>query len=390
MAVSHGYSKITTSGSVFAYDLGDTFNSYKGEPTTNILIPFPTPTTLPSTMAFGYEFSCSIEDAPILGTPFDNSKWVKFVKTNPSNGRATFLNIGGLVAGGDYTWTAYTYTNDSRLSQISMGSDNGTVSTTLSNTPYSFSRLGTLQRLTNVFRSVAGSQVQGVRAGAGDVTGSTFYMTGFQCEYKNYATQIVSGSRSVSGSVIDIAANTSTMVMTNMTYNNQAYPVFLPASSSRIAIDNNSLVNITGSEITLEQILYKTDTITATPLHKELQYTLQINGSGAISYADSSLWSYATFGYHGTALTSNVYHHLVAVKRGGSTVAIYVDGKLIISQSFGSSITSTSNQLIIGAYAGTSAFFSGLIPVTRLYNRALTEGEILDNYSHYKTRFNLP
>ena len=390
MAVSHGYSKITTSGSVFAYDLGDTFNSYKGEPTTNILIPFPTPTTLPSTMAFGYEFSCSIEDAPVVGTPFDNQKWVKFVKTSAVNGRATFLNIGGLIAGGDYTWTAYTYTNDSRLSQISMGSDNGTVSNTLSNTPYNFSRLGTLQRVTNVFRSVSGGQVQGVRAGAGDAIGSTFYMTGFQCEYKNYATQIVFGSRSISGSVIDIAANTSTVVMTNMTYNDQAYPVFLPASSSRIAIDNNSLVNITGSEITLEQILYKTDTNTATPVHKEVQYTLQINSSGAISYADSSLWNYGTFGYHGTSLTPNIYHHLVAVKRADTTVAIYIDGKLIISKTFGGAITSTTNQLIIGAYAGTSQFFSGLIPVTRLYNRALTEGEILDNYSHYKTRFNLP
>lgn len=390
MAVSHGYSKITTSGSVFAYDLGDTFNSYKGEPTTNILIPFPTATTLPSTMFFGYEYSCSIENAPVLGTPFDNEKWVKFVKTSAVNGRATFLNVGGLIAGGDYTWTAYTYINDSRNTSLTMGSDNTNNSVTISNIPYNFSRLGTLQRVTNTFRSVSGGQTQGVRGGAGDAIGSTFYMTGFQLEYKNYATQLVSGTRSISGSVIDIAANASTMVMTNMTYNNQAYPVFLPASSSRIAVDTNSLVNITGSEITLEQILYKTDTVTATPVHKEVQYTLQINGSGGISYADSSLWSYATFGYHGTALTSNIYHHLVAVKRADTTVAIYVDGKLIISKTFGGAITSTANQLIIGAYAGTSQFFSGLIPVTRLYNRALTEGEILDNYSHYKTRFNLP
>ena len=178
--------------------------------------------------------------------------------------------------------------------------------------------------------------------------------------------------------------------MTNMTYNSQAYPVFTAISSSTIQIPNNNQVNVTGSGITLEQILYKTNTITATPLHKEVQYTLQINSSGGISYADSSLWSYATFGYHGTSLTPNIYHHLVAVKRSNNIVSIYVDGKLIISKSFGSAITSTANPLYIGAYAGSSQYFNGLIPVTRIYNRDLSEGEILDNYNHYKTRFNLP
>ena len=35
MAVAQGYGKTVTSGSVFAYDTGDTVNSYKGKPTTN-------------------------------------------------------------------------------------------------------------------------------------------------------------------------------------------------------------------------------------------------------------------------------------------------------------------------------------------------------------------
>lgn len=35
MAVANGYGKVVTSGSVFMYDTGDTFNSYKGEPTFN-------------------------------------------------------------------------------------------------------------------------------------------------------------------------------------------------------------------------------------------------------------------------------------------------------------------------------------------------------------------
>ena len=36
MAVANGYGKVVTSGSVFMYDTGDTVNSYRGEPTTNL------------------------------------------------------------------------------------------------------------------------------------------------------------------------------------------------------------------------------------------------------------------------------------------------------------------------------------------------------------------
>ena len=38
MAVAQGYGKTVTSGSVFAYDTGDTVNSYRGEPTTNLAL----------------------------------------------------------------------------------------------------------------------------------------------------------------------------------------------------------------------------------------------------------------------------------------------------------------------------------------------------------------
>ena len=36
MAVGTGYSKVASSGLVFAYDTGDTYNSYLGRPTTNV------------------------------------------------------------------------------------------------------------------------------------------------------------------------------------------------------------------------------------------------------------------------------------------------------------------------------------------------------------------
>lgn len=139
----------------------------------------------------------------------------------------------------------------------------------------------------------------------------------------------------------------------------------------------------------MELVLNRTDGYTGVVMHKEVQYTLIIASNGDISYADSSLWSYATFGYYYAGLTAGVFHHIVATKNG-STVTIYVDGNVVVSQSFGSAITQTNNNLYIGSYNGAQNYFAGQIPVSRIYNRALTAGEVLNNYNHYKTKYNLP
>ena len=401
MAVSHGYSKITTSGSVFSYDLGDTFNSYKGEPTTNILIPFPTPTTLPSTMVFNYEYSCSIEDAPVVGTPFDNQKWVKFVKTSAVNGRATFLNISGLVAGGAYTWTAYTYVNDSRNTSLTMGSDNPAVSTTISNTPYNFSRLGTLQRMTNVFTSLSGSQVQGVRGGASDAIGSTFYMTGFQCEYKDHATQLVSGTRSISGSVIDISGYNRTVNAVSGGYNSQAKLSFNGSSN---VLDLGSLGTI-GTQYSIECIFNSANIVSYRNVY-DMNYATYNPNTGNVgprleqlsSQAIYWIWSgnTTTNGLYNLStaisISPNTYYHTVFTLNAG-TVNTYLNGGLrdVNLSSAQGYITSFQDVKVgRGFVLDPSRFFSGSIDVLRVYDRVLTGPEVLNNYSHYKTRFNLP
>jgi len=100
------------------------------------------------------------------------------------------------------------------------------------------------------------------------------------------------------------------------------------------------------------------------------------------------LWSYATFGAHGNAVTPGVYHHIIVTK-SGSTVTIYVDNSVVISKSFGSAITQTNNTLYIGSYDGSSNYFKGDIPVARIYNRALSSNEVAQNFNSYKKRFNI-
>ena len=49
-----------------------------------------------------------------------------------------------------------------------------------------------------------------------------------------------------------------------------------------------------------------------------------------------------------------------------------------------------TNGLKIGNYTyGNSYNWNGQIAVVKVYDRALTQGEVSQNYNHYKTRFNL-
>lgn len=193
-------------------------------------------------------------------------------------------------------------------------------------------------------------------------------------------------SRSNTQSLLPLISN-STLSVADVSFNSSGSMVF-DGTNDTIGISSNSSNNIAG-DITMELVLNRTDGYTGVVMHKEVQYTLIITSNGDISYADSSLWSYSTFGYHYSGITAGVFHHVVATKNG-STVTIYVDGNVVISKSFGSAITQTNNNLYIGSYNGSSNYFAGQIPVARIYNRALTAGEILNNYNHYKTKYNLP
>jgi hypothetical protein len=46
--------------------------------------------------------------------------------------------------------------------------------------------------------------------------------------------------------------------------------------------------------------------------------------------------------------------------------------------------------MILGRYYVYGGYnWNGQIAVVKMYNRALSDGEVRDNYAHYKTRFGL-
>ena len=88
------------------------------------------------------------------------------------------------------------------------------------------------------------------------------------------------------------------------------------------------------------------------------------------------------------ALTNGVWYHLVATGILGLQL-VYINGSIYNSGTYAGTPSANSNSLVIGklAYAGLYANMS--MGYARIYNRALTATEVLQNYNATKTRFGL-
>ena len=154
-------------------------------------------------------------------------------------------------------------------------------------------------------------------------------------------------------------------------------------SSDGIAQPSASNANVTG-DITVEAWIKPTSFAAAgSPIHKDYQYSFNISTSGTVSWADSSNWSYANFGYTNIGLVAGKWQHIAFTKTDG-VVKIYLDGVQKSSKSFGSEITSTSNALNFGCYSGASVcgsqYFNGALDEIRISNVARTANEIAESY----------
>jgi len=83
----------------------------------------------------------------------------------------------------------------------------------------------------------------------------------------------------------------------------------------------------------------------------------------------------------------NTFHHVIATVNG-TTATIYVNNVQEGTGTISNRIQSTS-ALRIGRRVDNFATAEGKIPIVKLYNRALTASEVLQNYNATKSRFGL-
>lgn len=92
----------------------------------------------------------------------------------------------------------------------------------------------------------------------------------------------------------------------------------------------------------------------------------------------------------GTAFTANKYAHIVCTY-DGQFGKIYVNGEGLFERNFSSSANCSTNNtsLKFGGNGTTSRVLNGQLPITRVYNRVLTDGEIEQNFTALRGRFNI-
>jgi len=415
MAVRHGYGKIAgTDALVFAYDTGDTRNSYRGEPTVNL---HPSP-----------------EDVSTwTGNLFNN--WINSAYTSnvsiAPNGTLTADRLGdgygkfnasvSITAGQTYTYSVY-------LRNVSLTNNfdivyawglNGSLVSYGTATNVSISQLSTTEwtRVTATLTAPA-SGVNQVQfgpcpfTGHGNPSGQQIDVWGAMIENKSHPTQYTAGTRSATQGLLDLTGN-STPDLTNASFDSNAQ-ITLDGTNDYIDL-GSYLTGIDTSVLSIE-LVFRSNIGTGgyMPLlgwmENEYPHGYICTGNFTGYWGNESISFYnegpgttgLSFAYtNGHAfLNDSNYHHVVFILQTGA-YKIYVDGsEVAVNGGFrnGSMSTTMPSNLFgygstpsvaVGAGSSPAAYANARIPVVKIYNRVLTSGDVRNNFNFYKGRFGM-
>jgi hypothetical protein len=255
------------------------------------------------------------------------------------------------------------------------------------------------------------SNANGVRLWLQDGADYTTYDHSFelrnpQLELKSHASNYVSGTRSDTAGLIDLK-RTKAIDLGSVGFTS-GQELDFDGSDDKIELGNH--LNTIGSEATFDMVFksYSTNDSFKVMIgwgHGTSNYSHISIGNLTSGYNDESLHvvlnaSFEMYVREGhTTYKDNEYHHL-SVTLGANNYSVWIDGvekTFTFAQGsqashfpeivgYNSNITTRVGQRI---YTSSVGAFEGEIPVMKVYNRVLTDEEILRNYKAYKNRFGI-
>ena len=364
---------------VFGYDLGDVSNSYKGEPTTNV-VNYPQPTTgwgianYNSTSTRSYGFDENGEPVLIIDVTVAGSGYPR------STGAYLSSNITGTFS------TSFEARSDTDGTNIALKIyENG--STKVTNTANLTTQW---QRFTFDNQSTGFSLNQPY---FNPVNVGRYYIRKIQIEAKSHSTPFVNGTRSATQGLIDLTGN-STIDLTNVSFDSNAQMIF-DGTNDYI---NTALTGVNlDSACTIEAVMKRFTTNTAWRTF----FNIKPNGANTPFFefrSDSYGQNIKANYYNGSTdyitggagfLTGQLYH-AIATYDGAGNIRLYVDGVLRDTKTGVPAFSlGTSPQLTIGRAYSNDRYTDIDIPMLKIYNRALTASEVASNYKAIKGRFNI-
>tara|TARA_B110000495_G_C22934014_1_gene546107 strand:- start:17 stop:1162 length:1146 start_codon:yes stop_codon:yes gene_type:complete len=381
MALSHS-PLIVTDGLVFMYDTGNR-KSYVGEPTVNLITNSGTSNT--GWVGHGWTGSQAISN--------DYSNTYEFTATNGWHNR-TFDT--GVTSGGTIYVTFEYKLKQQQTTQNQLFVLNGTHLGSYTNWLGSGSMSFEWQTFSGSFTANANSSKIAIGPRGTDSSGLTdiVYIRNLQVEQKSHATQFVNGTRSATAGLID-RTNNATINLSNVSFDSDAQMTF-DGTDDYLAIPHDSSQSFSG-DFSIEAVI-KGEGSTANCIiqkgsgndyYQEYWLLQDMRSSPGMFMLIMGGSGNSSANYLSTAsnLSQNIYYHVVATV-SGSTSKIFVNGVQAASGTISTRIQSTSD-LRIGWRVDGFAATNGEIPLTKIYNRALTAAEILQNFNATKSRFGL-
>lgn len=378
---------------VFGYDLGDTKNSFKGEPTVNVFNsngegfdPLDLYTWATSGHTSTWSRDTTVERSPVGGIP------LKEVSSGTDSYSGTYgsgkWNLSSASIG--QTWTVTVYAKATAGTNLQLwlfeADTNGAYGGI---TMQHFSATGNWQRLM-VTRTLSDSDVASVQARVATSTnGGVVWWDGLQMEQNDHATPFVVGTRSATQGLIDLTGN-STIDLTNVSFDSNAQMTF-DGTSDHIQLTGN-ILNV--DSFTIEAVV----NITSTG-----NYNKPIFVAGDLSSA--GIWFFKHRSGLGNRLVMHGYDGVnpridvdsvnqvpdaqdtyVAVTFDGNAYQLYMNGEPEDSAVVDNKVGATTTNYI-GKQGGT--YLDGDIPMMKIYTRGLSAKEIKANYNAIKGRFNI-
>jgi hypothetical protein len=224
--------------------------------------------------------------------------------------------------------------------------------------------------------------------------GKEFLIYGAQLETGSSRSTFVDGTRSDTASLIDLKRTTNIDV-SNASFDSTGQPDLDGTGDYIKATTTHSIT----SDVTLEAV-FNEETASAPHTTTICTDTGHQYGVKLMSYKNSNrygLWlGFGTSSYvamvSGTLNNNTIYHLVGSWDQSSGVVKIYLNGvlKSTISTGQTSAVSLNEAKVVVGAdYHSLSYGLNGKVYVGKVYNKVLTDVEVIQNYKAYKNRFNL-
>ena len=407
MAVGQGFSKVVTSGSVFHYDTGDVINSFKGKPTTNLLLDIGYTYGTQNQPYFKSSYGTEYDIIPGLGGPV-LVNYCNFFNDYPGgsgNCCPSVFYFGNFSVSPSTIYTYqliyktpdgyananymyhYEYGPGGYVTEYGLWSDTRTQD--LGNGWVHAWGTFTSNAATNYFQTYlfhyqytqTKIQIAGVMLTQGDVI----------IPPRQFIS--VNTTRSNTQGLLDLAGS-NTIDLINVTFNTNGNMTF-DGTNDYISLPTNVIPT---NQITIEFVCTNTNlgannSIIAGGADQTQDLSIHLPWGDGNVYWDCGR-PFNRIAKTTTLAERSGVHHWVFTKNPSTGVMnIYLDGNLWHTGNGFTSTMPSLSSVSLGRYDNggfTGYYFPGTIPITKIYNKELTPGEVTQNYNHYKTRFNLP